>query len=300
MKKRILALTMVMAVGFVCLTGCQKNQGESADNEKETAASDNKSGESDTLKALKEKGTITIAGSGTAPFGFIDSDTNEVKGIDMEISTAVANKLGIDNVDYVVSTFDNLITELQSGKCDVISSAMYITEERQKVISFSNIYYKEGEGILFAEDKGYKSLDDMKGAVCAIEQGSGYSKVAEQYLADGIFSSINTCSSIDETVLALKTGKADVAMADNVALAYINSQEANKDAGLELLEPYEMQYAGDIGAGFKKDDPAFIKEWNEALDELKDDGTVLEIMEKYGLDESFYAKPGDDEVVNPE
>lgn len=255
---------------------------------------------SETLQKLRKKGYITIAGSGTAPFGFIDAETNELKGIDLEISMAVAKKLGIKDVKYVTASFDSLIPELQGGKCDVISSAMYITEERQEIINFSNVYYTEGEGILCYEDDGYESLEDMKGAVCAIQQGSGYIKVAEQYVEEGIFSRIDTYPSIDETVLALRSKKADVAMADNVALAYMNSHEENQKLGTVLFSPYEMQYAGKIGAGFLKDDPAFVAEWNTALTELKEDGTVLEIMKKYGLDESFYVEVGEDVIVNPE
>lgn len=303
MKKKVLALGMSLILAIGCLTGCggAKDAGSSTDNSNTTSeASSGEEGEvSATLQKLREEGTIRIAGSGTAPFGFEDTETGELKGIDLEISIAIAKKLGIEKVDYVVATFDNLIAALQAGKCDVISSAMYITEARQEVISFSDIYYKEGEGILFMGEKGYKSLEDTKGAVCAIEAGSGYADVAQKYVDEGIFKRLDTYPSIDETVLALKSNKAEVAMADNVALAYIGSQKENKDANLTLLDPYEMQYAGNIGAGFMKDDPAFIEEWNTALNELKEDGTVLEIMKKYGLDETFYVEPGEDETVNP-
>lgn len=303
MKKRMLAMIMLVVMSIVCLAGCgSSNEGESGSG----TSGDVSSGTTDTgdvsptLAKLRKSGTIRIAGSGTAPFGYKDSDTDEIKGIDMEISIAVAKKLGIDHVEYIVTTFDNLIAALQAGKCDAISSAMYITDERKKVINFSNVYYKEGEGILFAQEKGYKSLEDMKGAVCAIEQGSGYADVAKKYKKQGIFKRIDTYPSIDETVLALKSDKADVAMADNVALAYIGSQDANKSANLTLLDPYEMLYAGDIGAGFTKEDPAFVEEWNEALKELKEDGTVLSIMKKYGLDETFYVEPGEDVTENIE
>lgn len=299
MKKRMLALGMSIVLMLGCFTGCGNSSGGSSENSGSLETSNTENGVSSTLKKLQEKGTITIAGSGTAPFGFEDTNTGELRGVDLEISIAVAKKLGIKKVKYVVTTFDNLIAALQAGKCDVISSAMYITEERKKVISFSDIYYREGEGILFPEEEGYKSLEDLKGTVCAIEQGSGYADVAQQYVEDGIFKRIDTYPSIDETVLALKSSKANVAMADNVALAYISSQPGNKDANLTLLEPYEMKYAGDIGAGFMKNDPAFVEEWNGALKELKEDGTVMEIMKSYGLDETFFAEPGSDETVNP-
>lgn len=302
MKKKLFALGMVVSLIFGCFSGCGKEEKATSVKEEISVNTENENNEevSETLQNLREKGTITIAGSGTAPFGFRDTETDEIKGIDLEISMAIAKKLGIENVNYVITSFDNLISELQAGNCDVISSAMYITEERQKVISFSNVYYQEGEGILYPEENGYKSLEDMKGAICAIEQGSGYINVAEKYVEDGIFERIDMYSSIDEVVLAVNSGKADVAMADNVALAYIGSQEANKDAKLVLLDPYEMQYAGNIGAGFSKNDSVFIEEWNTALDELKEDGTVMEIMKKYGLTDAFYVDQGEDKTINPE
>lgn len=302
--KKFLVLILSVSLMVVCMSGCNSSSKtedttETTDTsgtaETETAPAEDKV--SETLQKLREKGTIVIAGSGTAPFGFIDTETNEMKGIDLEISIAIANKLGISNVEYKQATFDNLISELESGKCDVVSSAMYIKEERQKKVDFSNIYYKEGEGLLYKESSGYTCLEDMKGAVCAIEQGSGYSNVAEQYKTDGIFKDIAVCPSIDETVLSLKSNKADVAMADNVALAYINSKE--KNSGMVLLENYEMQYAGNIGAAFPKGERDFIEEWNKALTELKEDGTVMKIMEEYGLDENFFVKAGEDVTVNP-
>lgn len=302
--KKNLFLVAILALVIGCFSGCGGNADKSNEETNEVAVETGNETSiqevSETLQRLREKGSIIIAGSGTAPFGFKDSETDELKGIDLEISMAVAKKLGIENVEYVITSFDNLISELQVGKCDVISSAMYITEERQKIIDFSNIYYKEGEGILFLAEKGYKSLEDMKGTVCAIQQGSGYAKVAEQYVEEGIFERLDIYSSIDEVVLAVKSGKADAAMADNVALAYMTSQEANQDMQLTLLEPYDMQYAGNIGAGFNKEDPLFVEEWNTALEELKSDGTVMEIMKKYGLTEAFFVEQRQDETINPE
>lgn len=305
--KKLLVLILSVSLMVACLSGCNSSsktedtaETTDASNTTETVATETAPTEgevSETLQKLREKDTIVIAGSGTAPFGFIDTETNEMKGIDLEISIAIANKLGISNVEYKQATFDNLISELESGKCDVVSSAMYIKEERQKKVDFSNVYYKEGEGILYKESSGYTCLEDMKGAVCAIEQGSGYANVAEQYKKDGILKDIAVCPSIDETVLSLKSNKADVAMADNVALAYINSKDEN--SGMVLLENYEMQYAGNIGAAFPKGERDFIEEWNKALTELKEDGTIMKIMEKYGLDENFFVEVGEDVTVNP-
>lgn len=287
MRKKIVTfiisiLAMVMIAG--ALAGCGSTG--------TTASSSDKMTVSKSLQHFREQGKIVIGGTATPPFSYVDPDTKKIAGIDGEISVAIANKLGIKDVEFKQVTFDNLLMELQNKNIDVASSAMYITDVRKKKAAFSNVYYKEGEGLLFKASKNYHSLDEIKGKglICAVQNGSGYKKVADKLAADGYFKEIAIYPSINECILAVKSGNADFTMTDDVALAYAASKDANSD--LALLKGYKPEYAGKIGAAFRKDDPQFVKEWNDALDGLKKDGTVMKILQKYGC--------GDDNFVNVE
>lgn len=295
MRKRMIAAVVTITMMFGLLVGCGNSAEKNGEND-ESASVEKNAGESETLTRLKKAGKIVIGGTGSAPFGFIDESSGEYKGINWEISMAVAKKLGIDDVEFSIISFDSLIESLKTGKVDMVSAAMYINDDRKEIVDFSNAYYKEGEGILFDESKNYKSLEDLKGTVCAVQSGSSLVEVAEKYCEDGIFERLDTYQSLDEMVLAVSTGKADCCMGDNVALAYAMSSGESTGANLKLLENYEPLKAGIIGDVFAKGDEDFVIEWNKALDELKEDGTILSILEKYGLDESFMLT-GDDAIV---
>ncbi|MCH3963970.1 MAG: ABC transporter substrate-binding protein [Clostridium sp.] len=287
--KKITVLMLAFVLSMTILGGCSTAGNDSKSN--------TNSGESETLKKIKERGYIVVAGTGTAPFGFIDVDTKQYKGVDAEITTAIAKKLGINKVQFVQATFNSLLLELKNGNCDVVSSAMYITKERQKAALFSNVYYKEGEAILFSQDAGFKSLKDFKNATIAVQQGSGFVKVAEEYVKEGYMKNIQTYPSINDALLALSSKKVDAVMVDNVAIAYKLSQD--KSIKAKMLSPYEMKYSGMIGAALPLDDKKFASEWNKALDELKEDGTVMKILKKYGLTEEYFVGVKEGQTVNP-
>jgi len=159
------------------------------------------------------------------------------------------------------------------------------------------VYYKEGEAILFSQDAGFKSLKDFKNATIAVQQGSGFVKVAEEYVKEGYMKNIQTYPSINDALLALSSKKVDAVMVDNVAIAYKLSQD--KSIKAKMLSPYEMKYSGMIGAALPLDDKKFASEWNKALDELKEDGTVMKILKKYGLTEEYFVGVKEGQTVNP-
>lgn len=96
--------------------------------------------------------------------------------------------------------------------------------------------------------------------------------------------------------MAVESGKADAFVGDSVALVY--HIEQMKKTTLAILDDYKSQYGGNVGAAFRNDDPDFVDEWNTALDELKDDGTVMKILKKYGLNESYFVNAKDGKTIN--
>lgn len=272
--KKLFGIVMMIVMVTGVLTGC---------------SSDNRSGEngkSKTLTKILEKGEITVLVTGSVPFGYKDEKTGQLAGIDGEVAAAVAKKLGIDKVKVKKVTFDSLLMELKNGNGDVTAACMYITDERKKAINFSDAYYKEGEGILYNAKQDVKSLEDLKGKKIAAQQGSAFLELAKQYKEEGKIGSLDIYDSLPDIYLAVKTGKADACIGDSAALAYNAKQDGNKT--VKMLTSYKAQSSGMIGTAFAKSDDQFVEEWNQALNELKEDGTIMEILEKYGLNETYF------------
>lgn len=144
--KKLLVVTMVImsCIGF--MTGC----GSGSSSTTSTSAGNDKS--KDTLAAAKEKGVLTVASSNDAPFAFMDAKTNEFTGIDAEIITEVAKRLGINKVEMKQIPFENLLVELNNNTVDMVTDGMYVKDERKKLALFTNIWYKEGEAIVIPKD----------------------------------------------------------------------------------------------------------------------------------------------------
>ncbi|MCI1956581.1 MAG: transporter substrate-binding domain-containing protein [Oscillospiraceae bacterium] len=254
-------------------------------------------GESETLKKVKSGGVLKVGSSGAVPFAYIDTKTNTFAGVDADITSAVAKKLGISKVEMVKIPYNNLLMELAKGSIDLVSSGMYCTAARQKQALFSNVYYKEGESILIPKDSPIKSADDFKGKKISVNQGTAFQKQLEKWVQDGKLGEVVVSTTLNDALLSVTSGKADAVMADQVVGAYMLKQD--NSLGLKMLSPYTMESSGNVCAAFGKDDPAFVKEWNDALDGLKKDGTVLKILEKYGLSNDSFVSVEDGRTVNP-
>ena len=115
-------------------------------------------GASDAQQAVRVGSTPT-----GIPFTFLDTKTNQISGIMVDIINEVGKDQGF-TTEITPMTFSTLIAALQSNKIDVIAAAMYITPPRQEVIDFSDPIYTYGDGLFVSakDTKDYKSLEDLK------------------------------------------------------------------------------------------------------------------------------------------
>lgn len=278
-KKLILSTVVVMScIGL--MVGCG-----SSGTSSNAGTSDNSKAK-DTLAAAKEKGVLTVASSNDAPFAFMDTKTNNFTGIDAEIIGEVAKRLGIDKVEMKQIPFENLLVELNNNSVDMVTDGMYVKDERKKLAKFTNIWYKEGEALVIPKDSKITSKDDLKSLVLGGQKGTAFLETAQKWQQDGLVKEVKVFGSQSELMLAVNTGKIDACITDGAVAGYTLSQDSS--LSLKILSPYKAEAAGMIAAAVRKNDTALADAVNEKIDEMKKDGTILKLLNKYGMNEDNF------------
>lgn len=209
------------------------------------------------------------------PYEYYDGE--DVVGIDVEIAAAIAAKMGYDfQVDDM--EFDSIIPAIQSGKASFGMAGMTVTEDRALLVDFSNSYATGKQVIIVKEDSDITSVDDLQAEGASHTIGVQLSTTGDIYTTMDIeekgLGTINRYPNGNEAVMALVAGKIDCVVIDNEpAKAYVAANE-----GLKILETeYIIE---DYAACFKKDSE-LLAQFNQAMQELIEDGTIPAIIEKY-------------------
>ncbi|MFY0408651.1 amino acid ABC transporter substrate-binding protein [Solicola sp. PLA-1-18] len=254
MPRRILSL-VALALAGVLLAAC----GGSSD-------------EGSPLDQVKADGVLKIGTEGTySPFTFHAQDTNELTGYDVEVITAVAKKLGV-KPEFSESTFDAIFAGLTSERWDVVANQVTRTPEREKLYDLSQTY-TVSEGVILVKkgDTAITSLDDLKGRTTAQSSTSNWAQVAKDAGAK-----VESVEGFVQAVTLVKQGRVDAIVNDNLAvLDYLkNSGDTSVEVAAKTGDTSDQVFA------FRKDS-GLVGPVNDALDELRADGTLAKISEKY-------------------
>lgn len=280
----VLLFTVSYAAG--CGSTTKTSTSETKEESVQTADEGSTDGESTLLKKIKEKGVLTVASSNDAPFAYIDVDTNEFSGIDAVIIKEIASRLGIEKVEMKEVPFENLLIELNNGSVDMVTDAMYIKPERLDIALFTNVWYQEGEGIIIPNDSDITSKEDLKDATMGGQKGTTFLETAQAWEKEGKVKEVSVFGKQTELMMAVNTGKIDSCITDGIVAAYTLAQDSSLD--LKLLSPYEAEASGKIGAAIRFEDKDFLNEVNTVLDEMKEDGTLMKILQDFGLSEDYF------------
>ena len=231
-----------------------------------------------------EDGTLQILSDiAYAPIEFYEAGTNEATGLDVDLADALGEKLGVE-VEFINTGFDGIIPALLAGDGDVIMSAMTITTEREAEIDFIP-YINVGTGTLVAagNPEGIAALEDLCGLTVAVQEGTIQQDMLDELNAGDCSDNQMEVVTFDQNPLAveeLRVGGADAVLADfPVAL-----NDANESDGeLEVVGdqfPTLMPY----GIGLSKESTELKSALEDALQEIKDDGTYESILAEWGLE----------------
>ena len=266
--KKILSLIMAAAM---CLSfaGCGEKKADNADtqNQAQTEASD--------LAEIKDKGQMVIGITEYAPLDYKD-DNGEWIGFDAEFAKAACEKLGVEP-EFIEIDWDNKALELDAKSIDCVWNGMTLTNEVEKAMECSQPYVKNAQVVVMAADKvaDYKDAESMKELKFVAEAGSA----GEGAIKDtGLDKNYTAVTAQTDALMEVSSGSADACVIDITmanAMTGEGTSYANLKSGLELTtEEYVI--------GFRKGSDA-AAEINKIMDELKADGTLEKLAEKYEL-----------------
>jgi cystine transport system substrate-binding protein len=263
MNKKIvpLLLTAAMSIGVLAACGTTKD-----------------SSDADLLSQIKEKGSITIAMEGNwQPWTYEDEAGNLV-GFEVEVSTAVAEKLGV-TPEYVTGEWDGLLAGVQSGRYDLMANGVGYTEERAQAYYFSDFYaFNRTALVVRSDNDDITSLEDLDGKTTCNSANSTYQLLAEQYGA-----TVKDIETLDGTIEELLAGRVDATLNAEVSINDYLKEQPDAEIKIVAYDP-DVEKVGMI-MPYGENSDTLRDAVNDALAELREEGKLAEISEKYfGMD----------------
>ena len=216
-------------------------------------------------------GKLTMSTNAAFPPYEMTTDSGDFEGIDIDVAAAVAEKLGlelqIDDMD-----FDAALLAAQNGKSDMVMAGVTVTDERLKVMDFSDTYAEGIQSIIVPEGSDIANVDDLSGKAIGTQRGTtGYIYCTDDFGEDNVIAYDDGLTAVQ----ALNNGQVDAVVIDNApAKAFV---EANP--GLKILDTAYAQE--DYAIGVAKGNTELLNAINGALEELEADGTLQAIVSKY-------------------
>ena len=272
MKKLI---STVLALGMAAsLAACGSSASTAASTAESTVESTAAAGDSD-LDYIKGKGKMTIGYTVYEPMNYTDADGN-FTGFDTELATAVCAKLGVEP-DFVEINWDTKVVELDAKSIDCIWNGMTLTDDIMANTATTKAYAKNAQVVVVKDGTDYTSTADLADKTVVAEAGSaGEAAIqGDENLskADYVSKSVQT-----DCLMEVAAGTADAAVLD-LTLANAMIGEGTDYASLKIVDELNAE---EYGVAFRKgsDVPDAV---NTAFDELKADGTMQALADKYGL-----------------
>ena len=218
-----------------------------------------------------EAGKLTMATNAAFPPYEMTTDAGAFEGIDIDTAQAIADKLGlelqIDDMD-----FDAALLSVQQGKADIAMAGVTVTDERKNVMDFSDSYATGIQSIIVPEGSDIASPDDLAGKMIGTQRGTtGYIYCSDDFGDDAVVAYDDGLTAVQ----ALNNGQVDAVVIDNAPA----KEFVAANPGLVILD---TSYAEeDYAIGMAKGNTALEDAVNAALEELKADGTLQSIVDKY-------------------
>ena len=259
--KKFGMFTLMLSIMLI-LAACGTDNGESSGE-----SSGNSAGEG------KEKYTVGIDNT-YPPFEFeVDG---ELTGIDIDIMTAIAENQGFE-IEYDAMDFGGIIPAMQADQLDIAIAGMSITDERKKIVDFSEPYFDAGLTLVISEKTtDIKAIEDLKGKTVAVKNGTTGAKFAQDNESEYGYKVVQFDDS-PAMFQEVQNGNADALIEDYPVIAYAISQNS---LGLQIVG--ERLNGDQYGiAVLKGKNSDVLEKINDGLQELRDSGEYDKILDKY-------------------
>lgn len=268
MKRSIQFLTVILSILLV-LSGCGtgKNEDTGANND----GTENQT-EVNLLEKIKNEGKLLIGTEGTyAPFTFHD-ESGELTGFDVDLAREIAKRLGVEPV-FMETQWDAMFAGLDSERFDMIANQVGIRKDRKEKYDFSDPYISSSMVLVVHKDnKSVKSFEDIKGLKAAQSMTSNYADKAREYGAE-----IVGVEGFTQAIDLITSERVDVTLNDE--LSVLDYLKQKPDAPIKIVA--RSADASKSGFMFRKGSGELVEAVNQALKEMMEDGTYLEISKKW-------------------
>ena len=267
MKRRSLGLVGILAAASLALAACGGTGGGS-----ESGGSAPSGGDT-SLSSVKSAGEIVFATEGTyKPFSYHEGGAGPLTGYDVDVATAVADKLGV-KAKFEETQFDSIFAGLEAKRFDAIANQVTVNPVRQEKYSLS-IPYTVSQGVIVTQDSntGITSFADLKGKTTAQSLTSNWYTLAKDSGAN-----VEAVEGWAQSVSLLKDGRVDAIVNDK--LTFLDYQHTNPNSGLKIAAT--TKESSDSAFAFRKGSTALTDAVDTALKDLAADGTLSKLSEKY-------------------
>ena len=262
--------TVCLLLAVILLFACACSAGGSGSSSKEDTS----------LTDIQAKGKLVIGLDDNFPPAGYRDDSGELVGFDIDFARAVCEKLGVE-ADFQPTEWAGVVLSLKNGDIDCIWNALSMTEERQKEIAFSRCYAVANNVIIVAKGSDIKDKAGLSGKIVGVQLSSSGQDAVE---ADPIYEELKELKkygTYTEAFMDLTIGRVEAIVTDKVNAEYYLSLEGMSD-NVTIIETGEDSFAVDrYGVGLRKEDAALKEAIDKAMEELKEDGTIQALNDKW-------------------